>query len=64
MNDSAFLSYAVGIIIITVVSYFLFRWIFSVEKRLKQNTTIINLLILIARKHGATNDEIHNSIQL
>lgn len=52
------LFYLLGILITAVILYFLLRWIFSVNKQLNQNSTIINLLILMAKKQGATDEEI------
>lgn len=63
MEDSALLYYVIGIIISIAVMFFLFRWIFSVEKRIKQNASIINLLALIAKKQGATKEEINNAVK-
>ena len=41
-----------------IITYFIFRWIFSVDKMIFQNKSIINLLMLIARQQGVTEDEI------
>lgn len=60
-NDSLVIYLIFGVIGLTV-SYFLFRWIFGIDKRVHQNNTIINLLIILAKKQGATNEEIHGAI--
>lgn len=62
MDSSTFLIYAVAALMGITIIYFLFRWIFDVEKRTDQNQSIINLLKLIARKQGATDEEIHSAI--
>jgi len=49
----------VGFLFSLLISYYLCRWIFDIDKRVKQNESIINLLSLLAKKHGANNDEIH-----
>jgi hypothetical protein len=45
-----------------LISFYLLRWIFEVDKNVKQNRQIIDLLTLIARKHGVTEDELHGAI--
>jgi len=51
-NDQAwiFMSWFGGAIIGTAIVYFLFRWIFGVDKRIKQNEAIIELLKKISSK--------------
>ena len=53
--------YIVGIIVGLVITYFFFRWVFSINKILKQNQSIINLLTILAKKSGANNEEIHSA---
>jgi hypothetical protein len=57
-NDSSILIYVVAIGLGLLIIYFLFRWIFGIDKRIAQNKAIINLLSLIAKKQGATDEEI------
>ena len=61
-GDTLLLIYLVGIIILLVAIFFAARWVFGIDERKKQNISIINLLTLIAKKHGATNDEIHSCV--
>jgi uncharacterized membrane protein len=56
--DDLLIYYVVGTIVGIFISYFLFRWIFTIDKRVDQNKSIINLLVIFAAKQGATNDEI------
>lgn len=58
LEVSVMLFYLITLIIILMIC----RWIFAIDKRVKQNDSIINLLKLLAKKQGATDDEIHNSI--
>ncbi len=46
---------------IIAITYFLYRWIFDVDKHTKQNNAIIGLLTKIAEKQGVTNEEIHSA---
>jgi uncharacterized membrane protein YdjX (TVP38/TMEM64 family) len=57
--NSQFLTYLIAAIIGLAITFLLCRWIFGIDKRIKQNKSIINLLALLAKKQGATNDEIH-----
>jgi type II secretory pathway pseudopilin PulG len=57
MNDLT-LIYLVSAIVGLLIAYFLFRWMFAIDKRIKQNESIINLLTILAKKQGATNDDI------
>lgn len=57
MNDLT-LIYLVSAIVGLLIAYFLFRWVFAIDKRIKQNESIINLLTILAKKQGATNDDI------
>lgn len=41
------------------IYYFFVRWVFGIEKRVKQNEAIINLLSLMAKKQGISDDDIH-----
>lgn len=54
--------YLVGVIAGIAITYFFLRWAFSVDKRIEQNKSIINLLTLIAKKQGATDEETHSCI--
>jgi hypothetical protein len=50
------------IIVGALAIYYLFvRWVFGIEKRIKQNDAIIDLLKLIAKKQGINDDDIHNA---
>lgn len=57
MEDS-FIIYVIATIAGIFIGYFLFRWIFSVDKRVEQNKSIIKLLTLLAEKQGATEGEL------
>ena len=57
MNDLT-LIYLVSAIAGLLIAYFVFRWMFAIDKRIKQNESIINLLTILAKKQGATNDDI------
>jgi hypothetical protein len=57
MNDLT-LIYLVSAIVGLLIAYFVFRWMFAIDKRIKQNESIINLLTILAKKQGATNDDI------
>ena len=61
LDATAVLVYIIIFIFGLLITYFFFRWLFAVDKRVNQNDSIINLLKLIAKKHGATDDEIHNA---
>jgi len=50
-------------LILIIITLMALRWLFAIGRRLKQNESTINLLKLIAKKQGATDDEIHNAIQ-
>jgi hypothetical protein len=54
--------YLIVIVLGFLISLYLLRWIFEVDKNVKQNRQIIDLLTLIARKHGVTEDELHGAI--
>ncbi len=56
--DDNIIIYLIVTIVGIFISYFLFRWIFAVDKRVEQNKNIIKLLTLIAEKQGATPGEI------
>jgi len=56
--DDNIIIYLIVTIVAIFISYFLFRWIFAVDKRVEQNKNIIKLLTLIAEKQGATTGEI------
>ncbi len=62
-NDTTLMIYLLGGLISLLIIYFFFRWVFAVDKRVKQNDTIINLLRLLAKKSGANDDEIHRCIK-
>ena len=61
IDDNQIVYYIFGGIIGIILIYFFFRWIFEIDIRVKQNESIINLLKLIAKKKGATDDEIKNA---
>jgi hypothetical protein len=54
-------AYIIGFIIAMMIIYYFFRWLFAVDKRVKQNSDIIDLLKLIAKTNGAPEDEIKNA---
>ena len=61
MNTSHITAYAttfvIAVILIPVISYFFWRWIFSVKRQLWNQKQQINLLLKIAEKLGVdTND--------
>lgn len=45
-----------------LITYFFFRWIFAITERVRQNQIIINLLVLTAKKQGATDEQIHSAV--
>ena len=50
------------IIVGALAIYYLFvRWVFGIEKWIKQNDTMIDLLKMIAKKQGVSDDDIHNA---
>lgn len=53
--------YIISGIFSIIIMYFLFRFIFSVDKKIKQNEEIIGLLKLIAKKQGASKEEIEDA---
>jgi uncharacterized membrane protein YdjX (TVP38/TMEM64 family) len=42
------------------IMYFLFRWIFEIQRQLWNQKTVIDLLIKIAEKHGVDSDFLSN----
>ena len=43
------------------IYYHFVRWVYGIEKRNKQTNTMIDLLKLIAKKQGISDDDIHNA---
>lgn len=64
MDSSTLFIYVLMLLISLVFSYFVFRWIFSIERQLKQNKAMIELLGKIAQKNGVSDDEINNIINI
>jgi hypothetical protein len=57
MNDNSTLLYILFGIIGLVLSVLIMRWIFSIDRHLKNQKAMIALLLMICRKHGVTDDE-------
>ena len=55
-----------GLIVLPIaflaLAYFAIRWILSIDIVLKQNESIVNVLMLLAKKTGATDEEINSVI--
>lgn len=49
-------------VLLAIIILIICRWVFAIDKRVKQNQSMINLLTLLAKKQGATDDEIQSSI--
>lgn len=47
----------IAIGILCAISYFLFRWIFSVKRQLWNQQATIKLLIMLVEKQGGGNEE-------
>ena len=58
-----FLVYIIAGIISLFISYFIFRWIFAIDKRIKQNNTIIELLKKLSEKYGVNESKIGEIIK-
>jgi hypothetical protein len=59
LGTPSLLIYLTMTLFILLTIYFIFRWIFSIDKQLNQNETIINLLRLLAKGQGFNDDEIY-----
>ncbi len=53
-----------GSIVGLVILLYLIRWIFAIDKRVKQNEQIINLLKLLSEKAEISKDEIKKAINI
>ena len=55
-----------GLIVLPIaflaLAYFAILWILSIDIVLKQNESIVNVLMLLAKKTGATDEEINSVI--
>lgn len=58
MNGETFLYFLIGGIVGIIVFYFFMRWVFSVDKQLKNQKMMIFLLKEIALKNGVEKEEI------
>jgi hypothetical protein len=63
LGTPSLLIYPTMTLFILLTIYFIFRWIFSIDKQLNQNETIINLLRLLAKGQGFNDDEIYRQIK-
>jgi hypothetical protein len=45
-------------VLVFLINYYIIRWIFSVNRQLKKQDVIIDLLFVIAKRNGATSDEL------
>jgi hypothetical protein len=63
LGTPSLLIYLTMTLFILLTIYFIFRWIFSIDKQLNQNETIINLLRLLAKGQGFNDDEIYRQIK-
>lgn len=61
LADPGLTEYAFFSIIGLVATFFLLRWVFLIEKRMKQNEQSIGLLKLIADKLGVPKEDIDNA---
>lgn len=52
-----------GLVAYVVVSYFLFRWIFAVDKRMKYEKAKIQLLIEMAKKNNVDSETLKNIVK-
>ena len=56
------ITYACIAMIWIIISYFLFRWLLATKLRVKRNDNITDLLKLIAKKQGISDEEVNNII--
>lgn len=57
-TDDSIAYYFLGGILTLTLIFFFFRWIFLIDKRVRQNHQIIGLLKLLAEKAGVTKEDI------
>lgn len=56
IKDDEFIMYLIVLVAGITVMYFLWRWIFSVDKQLRHQKTMILLLLMLVEKQGGETD--------
>lgn len=57
-DPSSLILLLIGLIIVVAISYFFFRWVFSMKRQLWNQKAQINVLLKIADKLGVPSDEV------